>query len=252
MSPAELILGAKLALPTQLLTTESPSHLLKPPQTHNSRQAQQFAIDLGSSLKHSFDVYSQTLLESRANMKTQYDKNTKKHHYKVHDTVMLWNPRAKQGVSRCWQPKWCGPWKVLKLIGDTNCQLIKDDSKFSPVVHVNQLKYIPQRFTHFHTLPTHGQPPCQNLFRKTCNIFNELDNATSNAKQSQGIIQEDGNDRSEIMTEQENVDEPQEHLEPGKSNGANEVNENKHLTESWCRLNVSNILPGRTRSQSLI
>ena len=70
--------------------------------------------------------------------------------------------------------------------------------------------------------------------------------------QPPGIPQEDKNDRLEIITAQENVNEPQEHIKPGKNNVTNEVNANKQLTEHWCRLDVSSILPGRTRSQSSI
>ena len=52
-----------------------------------------------------------------------------------------------------------------------------------------------------------------------------------------------------LILSKENVNEPQEHFEPGKNNVSSETNENKQLTENWCRLDVSNILPGRTRSQ---
>ena len=85
----------------------------------------------------------------------------------------------EQGISRCLEPELCGPWKVLKLIVNTNCQLFRGDANFSPVVHVNQLPDIPECFTHCHTLPAHEQTLHQDRSRKTRSIFN---NATSNKK----------------------------------------------------------------------
>ena len=55
-----------------------------------------------------------------------------------------------------------------------------------------------------------------------------------------------------MITEQENVDEIEERLVPGRHNVMNSVNEDKQLTKNWCRLDVSNIIPGRKRSPSLI
>lgn len=48
VSPAELILGDKLSLPMQLLTTNSPKKLLQLATDHNIMQAQHFSIDLGN------------------------------------------------------------------------------------------------------------------------------------------------------------------------------------------------------------
>ena len=69
--------------------------VLKPPHVHDSWQAQHFATDLGHSLNSLFDTVSQSLLESCANMISQFDRSTKKRHYKAQDTVMLWNHQNK-------------------------------------------------------------------------------------------------------------------------------------------------------------
>ena len=251
VSPAELILGDKLSLPTQLLTTQSPAKLLKPTTAHNIKQAQQFATDLGKSLKQSFETVNQTLSQSRTNMKAQYDKNTKKHHYKVHDTVMLWKPTPKKGISHCWQPKWSGPWTIARLVGEVNCQLVNSDNKLSPVVHVNQLKYIPKRSTQLNDSLTPDKDIIeQNTNQSICDIFHDLDNVPDN-QETHVIVHEGGNDRPENATDRARVNEPNEHLNIGENNENNVIPENQRMNENWCRIDISNILPHRTRSKSL-
>ena len=251
VSPAELILGDKLSLPTQLLTTQSPAKLLKPTTAHNIKQAQQFATDLGKSLKQSFETVNQTLSQSRTNMKAQYDKNTKKHHYKVHDTVMLWKPTPKKGISHCWQPKWSGPWTIARLVGEVNCQLVNSDNKLSPVVHVNQLKYIPKRSTQLNVSLTPDKDIIeQNTNQSTCDIFHDLDNVPDN-QETHVIVHEGGNDRPENATDRARVNEPNEHLNIGENNENNVIPENQRMNENWCRINISNILSYRTRSKSV-
>ena len=105
VTPAELILGANLSLPTKSLCSDSPKQLVQQSAAHHVKQAQAFACDVGTRLKSSFANVRNTLSQSRERMKKQYDKNTSKHHYQINDTVMLWNPPQKKGVSRCFQPK---------------------------------------------------------------------------------------------------------------------------------------------------
>ena len=129
VTPAELIFGTKLSLPAQLLAAPSPKTLQQPATEHHVKQAQQFACDLGTKLQKSFTTVKKTFANSREKMKEQYDKQTKKHHYQPHDTVMLWHPNKTRGVSHCWQPKWSGPWTIKRLIGDLNCEIISQDEK---------------------------------------------------------------------------------------------------------------------------
>ncbi len=227
VSPAEMILGDKLSLPTQLLATNSPEHLLQPTTKHHIKQAQQFATDLGLGLKRTFDIVNQTLSESRTNMKLQYDKSTTKHHYKVDDTVMLWKPTPKTGISRCWQPKWSGPWKIVRLVGDVNCQLMNTANKLSPVVHVNQLKYIPKRANHLNEpLNTPQDVSTHRTIPQPCDVFSDLSDAIDHQEQRNDFVQEEGEGRPEYAN-------------------------HPIINENWCQLNVSNILPQRTRSNSM-
>ena len=81
-------------------------------------------------------------------MKEMYDKNVTPHHYVVGDIVMLWNPPHRTGLSRSFQPKWQGPWTIIELIGNTNCQL-ENDKGVRKYVHLNQLKKIVKRNQNF-------------------------------------------------------------------------------------------------------
>ena len=114
----------------------------------NQRQAAQFAKDLKSRLKSSQKVVNEHLIVSRQQMKTQFDKTVRQSQFTVGDTVMLWKPYKRKGVSGCFQPKWDGPWSIVKFTGNgnTNCKIVKcNDPSKKLNVHVNQLKLVKTR-----------------------------------------------------------------------------------------------------------
>ncbi len=89
---------------------------------------------------------------------------------------MLWHPPQKKGNSRCFKPKWSGPWTITHLIGDLNCKLVNEHGIVSPTVHVNQLKYIPPRSIHLvNNSPVlkHTEESSRETF---CEIFADLNN----------------------------------------------------------------------------
>ena len=180
VTPVGLILGAKLSLPTKLLCSTSPKQLVQHSAAHHVKQAQTVASDVGLCLKRSFADVSKTLNQSRERMKKQYDKNTSKHHYKINDTVMLWSPPQKKGISRCFQAKWLGPWIITELLGDLNCKLVNPSGKVSPTVHVNQLKYVPPRSVHMMNPSTVLKPTQETPQENFCDIFPGLTNTESN------------------------------------------------------------------------
>ena len=56
---------------------------------------------------------------------------------------MLWKPYKRKGLSGCFQPKWDGPWSIVKFTGNgkTNCKIVKCNEPSKKLnVHVNQLK----------------------------------------------------------------------------------------------------------------
>ena len=58
---------------------------------------------------------------------------------------MLWKPYKKKGLSGCFQPKWDGPWTIVKFTGDrnVNCKITHcRDAAKKMNVHINQLKLV--------------------------------------------------------------------------------------------------------------
>eukprot|EP00794_Sanderia_malayensis_P005772 gene5772-6477_t len=244
VTPAELVFGAKISTPIQLLTTSS-TRPIPPSLPHHVKQAQHFANELGENLKKTVSQVQASLAASRNKMKKQYDTHAKAHHYQVHDTVMLWHPNKKKGISRCWQPNWSGPWTITRLIGDLNCQLANAQSKATPVVHVNQLKYIAPRFDHLKTssrsvnsTPPQPQPTTTDIFESlvTDQIPNNTQDEPNFNTNREGNVE---------MVQNRNVgrDEP-DSVAP--------VDEDLPIiTGGWCNMNQGNIIEQRTRSQSV-
>ena len=56
---------------------------------------------------------------------------------------MLWWPYRKKGIPHSFQPKWKGPYTLVKL-DETNCQIQIEDGKVKNV-HLNQLKLVRKR-----------------------------------------------------------------------------------------------------------
>ena len=139
ITPAELLVGGKLRHPSDVTFDDAG---LRPPL--NVRQARQFAGTLKNRLNDSTKIVNETLQQSRDQMKRAYDKHTTKHDFKVGDSVMIWDPPNQKGVSRSFQPKWSGVWRITRIIGDTNCRLENDcgNEKF---VHLNIVKKVQAR-----------------------------------------------------------------------------------------------------------
>ena len=77
-------------------------------------------------------------------MKHTYAKNVTTHDFKVEDNVMIWDPPQRKGLSRAFQPKWNGPWRITRFIGGTNCRL-ENECNGEKYVHLNLLKTVKAR-----------------------------------------------------------------------------------------------------------
>ena len=58
--------------------------------------------------------------------------------------MMIWDPPQKKGLSRAFQPKWNGPWKIIRFIGSTNC-CIENERGLVKYLHLNLLKKVQAR-----------------------------------------------------------------------------------------------------------
>ena len=156
---------------------------------------------------------------------------------------MLWHPPQKTGIPRCFQAKWSGPWTITHLIGDLNCKLVNQRGQVSPTIHVNQ----PPRSAHLvnqSNAPT-LRPTTTHV--SNCDIFADLPDVKEHqcvhpptrieTSQSGGH----GTDTADT-TEQHNTD-----AEPARSTADSEGD---LQISNWCKADISNILPARTRSAS--
>ena len=114
----------------------------------NVRQAQNFVRILDARLKNSSKVVNESLEKSRCQMKRAYDKHVTSHNFEVGDEVMIWDPPQRKKVSRSFQPKWSGPWKITRLIGNTNCRL-ENENGGDKYVHLNTLKKVKARLPQY-------------------------------------------------------------------------------------------------------
>ena len=150
-------------------------------------------------------------------MKTTYDKKVSRYHIKEGDSVMLWWPYFKKGLSRSLQPKWKGPFLVKKVIGETNCTLTLDDGT-EKHVHLNQLKPVERRrILNSHTQST-PQAPAKGV---------SVDSPVVEL-----------HDLPEDETDYESASESLEDASTG----------DERNNDRWCGVSGSNIIGTRTRS----
>ena len=136
VTPAELVLGQVLHHPSDFNNVELGEKL-----PLNVSQARNFAKKLTKQVHESTAIVNDVLRKNRDQMKKTYDKNVTKHNFQVGDMVMIWDPPSKKGLSRAFQAKWNGPWKITRFIGSTNCRLENDRGK-DKYTHLNLLKKV--------------------------------------------------------------------------------------------------------------
>ena len=216
MTPAELILGKILQLPIDKFISSNNTD----PIPFNKRQAAQFAKSLTDKINTTTDVVQHQLWIARTNMKQQYDKGSQLLNISIGDKVMLWNPYGKSGASKCFQPKWTGPWTVHSFTGKVACKIENDGNGQMKNVHVNQLKIIQDRYNSL-------QPNYTNT-----NTPNNDTNSSNNNVASDNFYFHEDNDEIERETEENIVPVP--------------MNRNNIINEAWVDIDPTNIIQHRT------
>ena len=187
-TPAELVLGENVMRPIDL----SAPNLIPP--SFATKQANKFAKDLSSKIKSSSEIVNKTLTKSRDAMKRTYDRKKSRHSISVGDSVMLWWPYFKKGVSRTFQARWRGPYVVRQLFGDTNCSITMKDGSIKNV-HLNQLKPVLSRSNH---LQNHNPPEYRTQTTEYCDELPEVlhdDTSTVYDSAVEELSDNDDNDR---------------------------------------------------------
>ena len=235
-SPAELIFGEKLIQPI--------GHLMDyGAETFGQKQGSAFAKELKSRIESCKKMVNSHLAETRKQMKKRYDKGSKPSPFSIGDTVMLWKPYKKKGVSSCFQPKWHGPWTIVKFTGNTNtnCKIVNcSDPTAKMNVHVNQLKLVKNdsRNSSYNTtqdvMPAQVSEQGKNVRKQPFLHYLEDEEYAPNVEVRDGEHQEE-----ELVL---NHQERPLHL-GGQPRG------HEQIDSRWVDVDVHNIVPGgRTRN----
>ena len=218
-APCDLVLGRKLRSAIDFFI-DSDHNTTGQSSSFGKKQARQFVNELMLKLKENTDLAKTSLKKSHMRQKEQYIKKCSKINITVNDNVMLRYPYAKKGISRCFVPKWNGPWTVLRFNGPSNCNIKNAEGKIK-YVNVDQLKKIEVRANN----SSNGDRFGNNDMRRTDE--NENENETSqNLNDDELDISDDFQDITMRYDE-------------------NEMSQNPG---SWCDIDANNVLPHRTRS----
>ena len=95
--------------------------------------------NLKSRLRTAYKIAREQGRRSHATNKRYYDKHAKHREFEVGDTVYLYNPAVKMGVSAKFRRPSFGPWRVTDKKSRLNYTIVDQRGK-RLVVHVNRLK----------------------------------------------------------------------------------------------------------------
>ena len=210
----------------------------------NVKQARRFAEKLKDRIEESTKIVQANLKKSRSQMKTSYDKRSTQHSFTVGDTVMMWDPPQKSGISKAFQPKWRGPWTIVRSVSPTNCQLCDEVGK-TKYVHFNLLKKVEKRnFTPYLDNPI-PSPPLKSIEPNSilshiplCIPVNEVKNVSNNfIHRQREMVDEDIFNFDELVpNEMEQINEEDDvHVPPFP------------IDNAYVDVDESNILEGRLR-----
>ena len=125
--------GREMSLPTmQALRAKLPINVRD--SEHGPRLE-----NLKSRLRTAYEMAKEESRRSHATNKRYYDKHAKHREFEVGDTVYLYNPAVKKGVSTKFRSPWQGPWRVTEKKSRLNYAIVDRRGK-RLVVHVNRLK----------------------------------------------------------------------------------------------------------------
>ena len=213
VSPAELVFGEKINM---ALNPSAVTHSAC--ATYNQKQAIEFVKQLHTKIESTTTTTNSCLNKSRDKMKQSYDKSSKAHNFSTDNKVMLWNPYFKRGISKSLQPRWTGPWTIVRFTSNTNCLIRRGDVE--KYVHVNQLKHAVVRKQEL--LPT--KPPIV--------IHTEKSKPPLTTEMSHFPFDDDHNDENDL---EDNL--------PRRNQDIPRVTINR----AWVEVDPANVLPHRTR-----
>ena len=125
--------GREMSLPTmQALRAKLPTDVRD--SDHGPRLE-----NLKSRLRTAYEIAREQSRRSLATNKRYFDKHAKHREFEFGDTVYLYNPAVKKGVSTKFRRPWQGPWRVTEKKSRLNYAIV-DERGRRLIVHVNRLK----------------------------------------------------------------------------------------------------------------
>jgi transposase InsO family protein len=97
-----------------------------------------------SQLRKKYEEIQNVRAGRQAKQKVRFDKKRKPVEFQIGDEVMLYWPMPKKGFSQKLLPKWSGPYRIVRRLGDVTYRIGINDSK-TLVVHVQRLKKVEPR-----------------------------------------------------------------------------------------------------------
>ena len=110
-TPAAMMFGREVALPIDLLLGSFPD------QKHRSSDLP-YLHELKEKLKEIHEIAWENLEKSCDRQKRLYDHHANAHSYNVGDSVFLFDPTKKKGISPKLQSRWVGPYLVVGKLSD--------------------------------------------------------------------------------------------------------------------------------------
>lgn len=128
-TPFEILYGFKVNVP---------SSIDRAPSNEPLYNVDDYVLRLRHNLQNIYQTVRNNLIQNKEKNKRIYDRKTKNVSFSVGEKVQLLVENFKEGRSRKLQPKWCGPYTILEVVGETDYKIQMGRSK--KVVHGNKLK----------------------------------------------------------------------------------------------------------------
>ena len=134
MTPYEAQFGRSPVLVTDvILNNHLPSHT-------RLQDISDFTAALRQSAERVNDIIRENTIHSQIKQKENYDRFIKnKIQFRVGDTVKINNYRHRTGLSKAFEPKSLGPYKITEQLGDLNYQL-EAPGLSNVMVHYNRMQ----------------------------------------------------------------------------------------------------------------
>ena len=131
-TPAAMMFGREVTLPIDLLLGSFPD------QRDRSSDLP-YLHELKEKLKEIHEIARENLEKSCDRQKRLYDHRANAHSYNVRDSVFLFDPTKKKGISPKLQSRWVGPYLVVQKLSDLLYKIQLSPQSKIKIVHHDRL-----------------------------------------------------------------------------------------------------------------